>query len=54
MTVEPTPAAGERHDKLLKRGAIFQGELKKTVAAAQIELGADVGAVGFNGPRANE
>ena len=54
MTVEPTPAAGERHDKLLKRGAIFQGELKKTVAAAQIELGADVGAVGFNGTRADE
>ncbi len=37
-----------------ERGAIFQGELKQTVAPAQIELGADVGAMRFNGPRADE
>ena len=40
--------------RYLERGAIFQSELKKTVAAVQVELGADVGPVGFNGPRADE
>ena len=38
----------------LKRLTVFEGEMKEAVTAAQFELGADVGAVRFDGARTDE